>query len=314
MRIAVFGAGGIGGYIGGRLAQTGEEVVLIARGEHLQAIQQRGLRVDSPKGDFVAYPALATDDPNQVGEVDAVILGVKTWHVPEAAQAVHPMVGQATAVVPLQNGVDAPSQLAAVLGAEHVLIGICTVRRLIVGPGHIRHMLDVDPNLQLGEMDNRSSDRVEGLRRVLENAGLSVAVPPAIHAALWEKFMAFAVASGMGAITRETTEVWRTLPETRKMAEVAAYELLAVARARSIAISEKAVEAVMRLLDSVAQGHTTSVVKDIMDGKPSELEATVGVVVRLSQEVGVDTPVNAFIYNSLLPQELNARGRVKHPS
>ncbi len=314
MRLAVFGAGGIGGYIGGRLAQAGEEVVLIARGEHLAAIQQRGLRVDSPKGDFVAHPALATDHPSQVGEVDAVILAVKAWHVPEAAQALRPMVGQATAVVPLQNGVDAPSQLAAVLGAEHVLIGICTVRSFIVGPGYVRHTLDVDPNLQLGEMDNRPSDRVERLRRVLENAGLSVAIPQDIHAALWEKFLAFSVASGIGAITRATTGEWRGLRETRQIAEAAAHEALAVAQASGITISDQAVGAVMRLIDSVAQCHSTSVVKDIRDGRPSELEASIGVVVRLGREVGVDTPVSTFIYSSLLPQELKARGQLELPS
>jgi 2-dehydropantoate 2-reductase len=125
MRIAVFGTGGIGGYFGGRLAQAGEDVVFIARGEHLQAMRTNGLRVDSVKGDFVLKPVEATDDPKQVGIVDMVRVGVKAWQVPEAAQAMHPMVGPHTFVLPLQNGVEAHSQLAAVLGAEHVLGGLC---------------------------------------------------------------------------------------------------------------------------------------------------------------------------------------------
>ena len=311
MRIAVFGAGGIGGYIGGLLAQTGQEVVLIARGEHLKAIQQRGLKVDSPKGDFVAYPALATDDPNQVGEVDTVILGVKAWQVPEAAQAVRSMVGKATAVMPIQNGVEAPSQLAAVLGSEHVVIGLVIVRSLIAGPGHIRHVLEVDPNFQLGEMDKHHSDRVERLRRALENAGLSVKTPPDIHVAMWEKFLTFCVASGMGAITRATSGVWRSLPETRQMAEAAAHEVMAVAQARGIAISDQADKASMRIIDNFLEGHSTSMAIDIVEGRPSELEAATGLVVRLGREEGVDTPVTTLIHNSLLPQEMKARGQVE---
>ena len=120
MRIAIFGAGGIGGYLGGRLSQAGEEVVLIARGEHLQAIRDHGLKVDSIKGDFVVTPSLATSDPEEVGFVDVVILGVKAWQVLDAAEAMRPMIGPNTFVVPMQNGVESPGQLASVLGENAV--------------------------------------------------------------------------------------------------------------------------------------------------------------------------------------------------
>jgi 2-dehydropantoate 2-reductase len=139
MRVAVFGAGAVGGYFGSRLAQAGEETVLIARGEHLQALRQHGLRVDSIQGDFVVQPSLATDDPQQAGVVDVVLVGVKAWQVPEAAQAMRPMIGPETFTVPLQNGVEAPDQLAAVLGTEHVLGGLCKIISSLTGPGHIRH-------------------------------------------------------------------------------------------------------------------------------------------------------------------------------
>src|SRR5688500_16756010 len=125
MRIAVFGTGGAAGYFGGRLAQAGEEVVFIARGEHLQALRTHGLRVDSVKGDFMVQSVQASDDPAQLGIVDAILVGVKAWQVPEAARAMRPLVGPKTFVMPLQNGVDAPTELAAVLGAEHVLGGLC---------------------------------------------------------------------------------------------------------------------------------------------------------------------------------------------
>ena len=124
MRIAVFGAGGVGGYFGGRLAQAGEDVVFIARGDHLKAMLKQGLQVDSVKGDFLVKPVQAADDPSQVGLVDVILVCVKAWQVPQAAKAMRPMVGPQTFVVPLQNGVEAPSQLTAVLGQEHVLGGL----------------------------------------------------------------------------------------------------------------------------------------------------------------------------------------------
>src|SRR5437879_4528391 len=127
MRIAIVGSGAIGGYFGGRLAHAGEDVVFIARGEQLRALQDRGLHVESPLGDFTVAPVQAVDDPRLVGPVDAVLVCVKTWQLPEAALAMQPLVGPETAVVPLLNGVEAAGQLAAVLGAEHVLGGLCKI-------------------------------------------------------------------------------------------------------------------------------------------------------------------------------------------
>ena len=155
MRIAIFGTGGVGGYFGGRLAQNGADVVFIARGEHLQAMRQHGLKIDSIKGDFVVHPIQATDDPEKIDPVDVVLVGVKAWQVSEAAQAMRPMVGPETFVVPLLNGVEAPTQLAEVLGAEHVVGGLCGCISFIAGPGHIRHV-GADPFIHFGELDNRS--------------------------------------------------------------------------------------------------------------------------------------------------------------
>ena len=308
MRVAIFGAGGIGGYHGGRLAEIGEELVIIARGKHLKAIQQQGLKIDSTKGDFIVYPKLATDNPSEAGEVDTIIVGVKAWQVPEAAKAMRPMVGSETAVVSLQNGVDVPHQLAAVLGAEHIVIGLSLVRCFIVGPGHLRNTQAVDPNLQLGEMDRRPSERVERLRRISEQSGLTVTIPKDIHTAMWEKFLLFSVASGLGAITRMNTGTWRTLPETRQMAETAVREIVILAQATGISLPEDSVKSTMHLIDSMKEEHSTSMAKDILDGRPSELQAAIGEVVRLGRQFGVDTQVNTLIYTSLLPQEMNARG------
>lgn len=312
MRIAVFGAGGAGGYFGGRLAQTGEDVVFIARGEHLQALRTHGLRVDSVKGDFVLESVEATDDPSQAGVVEVVLLGVKAWQVPEAAQAMRSLIGPETFVVPLQNGVEAPAQLAAVLGAQHVLGGLAKIISFKVGPGHIRHA-GAEPYVAFGELDNRPSERAERLRQAFERVGVTVEIPPDIQAALWDKFLFVVSWGGVGAVTRAPIGVLRTVPETRQMLEGAMHEIFAVARAREIALPEDAIRKTIAFVDTLPPSGTTSLQRDIVEGKPSELASWNGALVRLGQEAGVATPLHAFIYHSLLPLELRARGQVQFP-
>lgn len=311
MRIAVFGAGGVGGYFGGRLAQAGEDVVFIARGDHLQAMLKHGLRVDSVKGDFVVKPVQAMDDPAQVGIVDAVLLGVKAWQVTDAAEAMRPMVGPDTFVLPLQNGLEAPKHLAEVLGDQHVLGGLCGLSTFIVGPGHICHA-GADPFIRFGELDNRSSERVERLRQAFERAsGLTVEIPPDIHVAMWQKFVLINAWSGVGAVTRAPVGIFRSQPGTRQMLEQTMTEIYNVARARNIALPKDVIAKTMAFLESMPPDTTASMQRDIMNGRPSELEAQNGAVVRMGQEVGVETPVNAFIYHSLLPMEMRARGQLQ---
>ncbi len=311
MRIAVFGTGAVGSYFGGRLAQAGEEVIFIARGEHLQALQGRGLRVDSTRGDFVLRPVQATDNPAQVGVVDVVLVGVKAWQVPGAAQAMRPMVGPDTFVVPLQNGVEAPSQLAAVLGAQHVLGGLCKIISFIVGPGHIRHA-GIEPYVAFGELDNHPSERAERLRQAFVQAsGVTVEIPSDIQVAMWEKFLFIASFSGVGAVTRAPAGVLRSVPETRQLLEQAMREIFAVARTREIALPGDIVDQTMAVVDGLPPDGTASMQRDIIEGRPSELVSQNGAVVRLGQEAGVDTPLHRFIYHSLLPLELRARGQVQ---
>src|SRR5436190_5306901 len=206
MKTAVFGVGGVGGLFGGRLAHSGEDVVFVASGEHLRAIRRDGLRVDSISGDFVVRPAQAADDPSEVGPVDVVLVAVKGWQVPEAAQAMRPLVGPETVVVPLLNGVEAPSQLAEALGQEHVAAGLCKSISFVAGPGHIRHT-GAEPYIAFGEVDNRPSERIESLRRAFEKAGVVVEVPGDIEAALWDKFIFLAGLSGVLAVTRSPVGV-----------------------------------------------------------------------------------------------------------
>ncbi|NIO10410.1 MAG: 2-dehydropantoate 2-reductase [Deltaproteobacteria bacterium] len=310
MRIAVFGTGGAGGYYGARLAQAGEDVTFIARGEHLRSMQQNGLRVDSPKGDFVLPSVSATDDAGSVGKVDLIILGVKAWQVTEAARAMGPLLGPDTVVLPLQNGVETPQQLVAVLGRGHVFGGLAKIFSSLIGPGQIRHV-GGPTSVTFGEMDNRRSQRAENLVRVFNRAGVDADVPPDIHVAMWEKLLFIASFGGLGAVTRAPIGVIRTVPETRRMLEEAMGEIYRVGRARNIHFGSDIVERTMAFTDSQPADGTASMQRDIIASRPSELESWNGAVVRLGREVNVATPVHGFIYSSLLPLELRARGRLE---
>src|SRR5438067_3910212 len=184
MRIAIFGSGGVGGYFGGRLAQAGEDVTFIARGEHLRAIQTTGLRVDSLDGDFLINPARATDSVSEVGEVDLIILGVKAWQVPEAARAIKPIVAAETTVLPLQNGVDAVGELIAELGTTPVVGGLFKIVSYVVEPGHIRHA-GFAASAVIGELDNRSSDRIVTIEETFNRPRLNTKIAADIQVALW---------------------------------------------------------------------------------------------------------------------------------
>ncbi len=310
MRIAIFGSGSVGGYFGGRLSQAGEDVIFIARGEHLNTMRKNGLRVDSINGDFTVQPVQTTDDPSQIGEVDMVLVGVKAWQVSEAAEAMRPMIGADTSVLPLQNGLEAPAQLSAILGEQHVLGGLCGLFCYMARPGHIVHA-GTDPFVKFGELDNQRSQRAELLLATFEKAGVNAEIPPDIQVAMWMKFLLITVWSGIGAVTRAPAGVWRSLPETRQMAQAGLQEIIAVAAACGISLPEDAMETVMSIYDSLVPQSTASLQRDVLAGRPSELEAQVGAVVRFGQTAGVTTPLFTYIYHSLLPMELKARDQLQ---
>jgi 2-dehydropantoate 2-reductase len=307
MRVAVFGSGGVGGYFGGRLAQAGEDVVFVARGEHLAAIRDRGLRVSSVAGDFTIHPAAATDRPGSIGPVDLILVGVKAWQVGAAAVAMRSLIQPATTVLPLQNGVEAPRQLADVLGERHVLGGLCRILAFIAGPGHIQHT-GVEPYVAFGELSNSRSERTERLLEAFTRAqGLQVEIPPDIQVAMWRKFLFIASLSGMGAVTRVPIGELRAHQETRGVLIQAMEEIHTLALARGIRLPDDIVAATLDLIDQIPPEGTTSMQRDVMEGRPSELDAQSGAVVRLGQQIGVDVPVHGFIYRALLPLERRAR-------
>ena len=300
MRIVIFGTGGVGGYFGGRLAQAGEDVTFIARGEHLRAIKANGLKVDSPSGDFVVYPAKATDNVSEVGETDLVILGVKAWQVPEAARAIKPLVGPKTIVVPMQNGVDAVPQLVAELGSENVIGGLCRIVSFVVAPGHIRHA-GFTPSIIIGELDNQRSDRIARIEQVFKHAGLDTTIAADIQVALWTKFLFIASFSGVGAVANAPAGVLRSDPKWRGQMLSAMQEIYALAHARGVKMPPDSVDKVMAAVDGLPEDTTSSMQRDIAAGKPSELDSQNGAVVRMAREAGVAAPTHTLIYEILKP-------------
>jgi len=310
MRIAVFGAGAVGGYFGGRLAEAADDVVFIARGGQLAALREHGLRVESVVGDFAVAPAKCTDDPEEVGPVELVLVGTKAWQVGEAALAMKPLVGPDTTVLPLQNGVEAPDQLSAVLGRERVLGGLCRIMSFLAEPGVIRHV-GAEPVLTFGELDGRETERSQRILDAFGKArGMRAELVPDVQVELWRKLQMMAATSAVGAAARKPFGVLLELPETRRLLKACMDEVWNVAVARGVALPEEEAERTMAFLEQLPADGMTSLYRDMDSGRPSELEAQLGAVVRLGAEVGVDTPVCGTLYAALLPSELGARGEL----
>lgn len=308
LRVAVFGAGGVGAYFGARLAEGGAELAVIARGAHLDAIKGNGLRVDSVLGDMHVTPAIATADPADVGPVDVVLLGVKTWQVADVTQSLRPLLGPETLVVPLQNGVETIDELTVALGARHVAGGLCSGFCFIVGPGHVRHIGGVT-FIKFGELDGTKSPRVLALRDAFAKANVDAEVPDDIQVALWEKFLLVVPFGGLGAVTRAPIGVLLT-PPTRELLERGMREIEAIARARGVALREDVIARTFALLEAANPSGTSSMQRDIAAGKRSELDAWTGAVVRLGARANVPTPLHDVLYAVLLPQERRARGEI----
>ncbi|UCE32500.1 MAG: ketopantoate reductase family protein, partial [Burkholderiales bacterium] len=205
---------------------------------------------------------------------------------------------------------EAPEQLAAALGAERVVGGLCGILAYIDGPGRIMHVA-ADPFVRFGELDNRPSERTRRLKDAFERArGLKVDIPADIQVAIWSKFLLICAMSGVGGATRAPIGVTRKLPETRGLLEALMREIRAVALARGVALPEDAIARAMGFFDALPENGTASMQRDILDGVPSELESQNGAVVRLGTAAGVPTPVNTAIHAALLPQELRSRGEL----
>lgn len=307
----MIGAGAVGGYFGGRLAQAGHDVVFIARGKTLEALRRDGLRVRSIDGDFRIERPQATDDPTSLAPVELVLLAVKAPAVVAAAALAEPLVGPETVVIPMQNGLEAPDLAAKALGRPgSVLGGLCKIFASQTAPGEIEHT-SVTPLIEFGEFDGRKSERVERIREALAQAqGMQPVVPESIQAAMWQKLMFVEPLGVVGAALREPAGVVRGLPQTRQMLLETGQELLTLAAARGIELDPKLPGILVERVDKLPFGATTSMHRDIAAGLPSELEFQTGVIVRYAAESGVPVPIHSTLYTALLPGELRARGEL----
>jgi 2-dehydropantoate 2-reductase len=306
MRIAVVGAGGVGGVFGGLLARSGQDVAFLARGRTLAALRERGLRVSIPPAPFEVRP-VASDDPSRIGPVDAVLVAVKSWQVREVAPSLRPLVGPGTVVVPLQNGVTAADELAAVLGDAPVVGGLCYVFAWQEEPGGVRST-GTPLEIKMGERRGGPSPRLAPLAGALRAAGIEAQVSEDVAVASWEKLLAIETFGAVGAVTRAPIGAIRAVAETRELLLAALEEVDALARARGVRMPPDAVARTLARLDGLPGESTASMQRDIQAGRRSELDEQTGAVVALAGAAGVPVPVHRFLLAALLPQERQARG------
>jgi 2-dehydropantoate 2-reductase len=306
MKIAIMGTGGVGGYYGGLLAQGGHDVTFIARGAHLKAIQENGLRVKSIHGDFHIHPAQATDDSTQIGSVDLVVFCTKTYATDKAAQQIKPLVAPDTTVLPLQNGIDATERIGVFVGIEHMLGGVTWISSAVEAPGVIKQVSQFR-RVVLGELDGQITPRAQAIHKALQETGITVELSENISKILWTKFVFISTASSLGSLTRLSIGEYRSIPETRAMMTSLMREVEAVARAQDVELDKGVIQKSMDFIDNVAPQIKASMQLDVEAGQRSELESMIGVIGRKGRELEVSTPIADMIYAALLPGEIAAQ-------
>ncbi len=309
MKIAIIGTGGVGGYFGGKLAQAGNDVTFIARGEHLKAIRNSGLTVKSILGDFKIENVKATDKITDLDKPDLIILGVKAWQIKEIRTDIKTIMQPNTLVLPLQNGIMAADELSEKIDKKNILGGLCRIISKIESPGVIKH-LGVKPTIVFGELDKSKTERISEIHKLFTAAGIESKISGDIEADLWRKFIAICV-SGLLAVSHTTYGELRELKETRKMMIDLLSEIYLLSQKIGVKIEPDFLEKTISFIDTFPYKTTSSLTRDVWEGKPSEIEYQNGTVVKLGIKHGVETPVNSFVYNCILPQEIKARGLKK---
>ena len=301
MRIAMMGSGGIGGYFGGRMAAAGADVTFIARGRHLAAIRENGLRIESrDMGDATIRPASATDDPASVGSVDYVIIGVKLWDTEDAGRAILPMLGPDTAILSLQNGVDCDDLLAPIVGRERLISGVAFIASSIGDPGVIRHIGTMQ-RIVMGVPGGKDSRRLAALQDMMVKAGIAAEISYDIQRTLWEKFVFLVGLSSTTTLMRTTLGPIRDDRESREFLFNVMRETVAVGREWGVDLPEDFADTRLAFADGLPVDMTSSMHHDFEAGNKLELPWLAGAVLRLGREVGIETPVCQTVYAALLP-------------
>jgi 2-dehydropantoate 2-reductase len=300
MRIAVIGAGGIGGPYGASLAKAGADVTFVARGAHLAALRENGLRIEGDRGETHIRPAHATDNLAEIGIVDIVLCCVKLWDLEVVAEQIRPIVAPQTAVIPLQNGVDAGERMVRILGDAAVMGGVAFVTGTIIAPGVIRQT-GTYQRMTFGELDGRISERGQRLGDLCEAAGFEGVLSPDIMVPVWEKFIGLVPLSGLNALTRLALGKWRDDPDLWALGEAALRETVAVGLAQGVRLPADCIDQTLALMRSMPAHHMTSMGNDLIRGNRLELPWFAGKVVELGRRHDIKTPVNGFIYAALKP-------------
>jgi 2-dehydropantoate 2-reductase len=307
VRIAIIGTGGVGAHFGSCLIRGGEEVHLVTTPRHVEAIRGGGVVDLTDEGEARAHPASVTSDPGDIGPVDAVVVAVKLYQFEDATGRIGPLIGPGTVALTLQNGVTAPGMLGRRIGADHVLPGTANIVAWLEGPGRVRQTGGrpavaiaarplgsprPDPrDRQAGGADPRAQALADAFAR----GGVSARLARDIDRTLWEKFALICTMGGVNALAHATTGEVRSFPPTRRLMEQSLAEVRAVATARGVALTDEDCARVLAQLDAVQAGSTTSMQRDLEQGRPSEFDALNGALVALADESGVDVPLQRVI-------------------
>jgi 2-dehydropantoate 2-reductase len=306
MKIAVMAAGGLGGFFGALLARNGNEVTLIARGAHLEAIRKNGLAIKSTKGDYVIKPAKATENPAEAGVADWILFAVKTYDTETAARALKPMVGENTTIVTVQNGVESFDQLAALYGKERVLLAPTQIESSIVKPGVIAQTSSFITTI-VGGMDKKITARVEWFVEQLKKSGVDITASDQMPVPVWNKMLFLSSFSGLTTLARTEGAVLFKSPEARATLRTAMREVYDVALAYGVKMQSEIIEQRVAFSAGIQPGMTSSMHKDLMNHKRLEIDALSGAIVRLGEAKGIATPVHQTIYVALKMEDERAK-------
>ncbi len=307
MRIAVVGAGGVGGAFGVALAKAGADVTFIARGNHLAAMKKDGLKVQGGRGETQLVPTKATDNPGEVGPVDIVLFCVKLWDVESAGERIKPLIGRATAVIPLQNGIDAHERLLPIVGREALMCGVAQISASITAPGVITQV-GTFMRMIFGELDGKRSQRAQDLLALCQKAGFDVTLSETILTELWMKFILLATNASITAATRQPIGKLRDDPDIRPVLIAAFREAFEVGRAKGIALPDDAVNRVLEFVRNAPPAMKASMALDLERGNRLELPWLGGKVVALGRELKVPTPTHNVLYALLKPYTMGTPG------
>jgi 2-dehydropantoate 2-reductase len=305
MRIAVVGAGGVGGGFGAALARAGADVTFIARGAHLAAMKRDGLKIQSPRGDTHLVPTQATDSPAEIGTVDIVLFCVKLWDVESAGEAIKPLVGPDTAVIPLQNGIDAAERLLPILGRNAVMGGVAQISASIVAPGVIQQV-GTFMRMIFGELDGKRSKRAEDFFALCQKAGFDVTLSEQILTDLWMKFILLACNASITAATRQPLGKLREDADLRPIMMAAFQETIDIGRAKGVTLPADALAKILDFVGHAPPAMKASMALDLERGNRLELPWLGGKVVELGRQLKIPTPVHGVMYAVLKPYIMGA--------